>query len=452
MKNSTVKRILLCSFIYIAVLLSGCSQPSSQIVTRIDLAGIGPDTGDVFSSGKESDVLPSPACTEGETQGADAPADTYSYATEEAKLATPTCSDVRISVVVQEHQNTYKAESGDEALFYQQLQESTVSIPSNRGAELAINSTLQENQEAEALESQEFLSIAEESYELVREDTMEGDFSFYGYSYYTSDTVYRLDSAVFSLATYCSSYTGGAHPNSNQYAMNFNVETGQQLSLADVLLPEGESSLESMVLDWLRVRADDYGLFDSEQYESVVAEKFAAGVLREQMSAWYFSDTGLVTFFNPYDIAAYAAGVIKIEFPYGELRGLLEPRFFPTRLGAGGGGSISTGFSRSVDLSAYETVEEVGSGSGPALSITAQSPVYDLSVSWINWVGNHPIVQSTVYIANVLSQQNLVLVNLDAKSDLENICIQYNPGNGTFVTAYLDPETGDIAIPDTHGK
>lgn len=430
-----MKKHLLFCFICVALLLAGCSRSESRISTRIDLAALGPGNSDTFSQ------VGSPQA--GTTQAK----------SNEGQRAFDLNSGARISVVTQETQDTYFTEDGKETLFYQQLQESVISIPSNQSAESAVNQSLQKAQAAARQESQNVLALARDTYASLQTFPQGESTSFYGYSYYTTDTVLRLDATVFSMTTYYSSYTGGAHPFNRQSATNYDMVSGASLSLADVLLPEGEKTLESMILQWLRARADDFCLYDSEEYETVVHEKFGQHALRTQMDSWYFSETGLVAFFNPYDIASYAACVVRIEFPYTELQDILEPRFFPVHVDNQGKGSISTALSGQIDRTAFETVEEIGADNGELqLSISGAPQVYDLSLSWISWVGDQPMTQNTIYVTNYLTERNLILVCLGEQADLNNLCIRFNPGDGTMVTAYLDPETGEATVSGNFGK
>jgi len=440
-----MKKIFFLSFICIVAFLSGCSRSESRIATRVDLAALGPSNSDVFSQG---------GCIQSRCQPTQQIENTETVQEQDTQAS----ASVRISVVTQESQNTYPTQDGSEALFYQQLQESTISMPSNLSVAHSVNLALQENHTAAQQRSQELLSMAQANYESMQIErtknvSSENNALFYSYSYYTMDTVLRLDTSVFSMTTYYSSYTGGAHPNNTQQAINFDMGSGIQLSLADVLLPEGERGLESKILDWLQAKADDFGFNEPQEYTSIVHEKFGADILNEQTDSWYFSEGGLVAFFNPYEIAPYAAGIIKVEFPYSILKDFLEPRFFPVYRNDHTNGSISTELSREIDTSAYETVEEIGTGSsGPSLSISGAPQVYDLSVSWVSWVGGQPMTQSTVYVTNCLTDEDLILVNLESQADLENLCIRFNPGDGTLATAYLEPATGEATVSNNFGK
>lgn len=44
----------------------------------------------------------------------------------------------------------------------------------------------------------------------------------------------------------------------------------------------------------------------------------------ELSARWYFSEDGLVVFFNPFEIAPYSAGIVEFTLPYGDLSGIMK--------------------------------------------------------------------------------------------------------------------------------
>ena len=250
------------------------------------------------------------------------------WSAQDEKEGSVSC-DVRASAKTKENLTTTYADDHT-LLFTQQLQETAISIPEAVEIETRINDTLCERREIIYTELEDLQRQAEEEYYNLQDYFGDESWNFYGYSYYTADTVTRLDGSVFSMTTYYSTYTGGAHPNNVQEAVNFSLQTGEKLTLAEVLQPQGEASLEGMILEWLETKADNFGLFD--EYQTVVADKFQNSALDAQSTAWYFSNNGLVVFFNPYDITPYAAGVVKIEFPYESLTDVLEPDYLPATI------------------------------------------------------------------------------------------------------------------------
>ncbi len=325
----------------------------------------------------------------------------------------------------------------DITLFTRQIQETSFFMPELPNAESQINGALQKYRAVSYAEADELSTQASDAYAQLLTDHSNWD--FYGYSYYTLDTVTRLDSSVFSMTTYYSSYTGGAHPNNTQAAFNFDVEDGMRLSLGEVLLPEGQLMLQSMILDRLQAKASDFGLFD--EYESLIEERFQPSALATQIDNWYFSNTGLVIFFNPYDILPYAAGVVKIEFSYEDLTESLKPEFIPTACNSGVQAPAPIlRFPANTDVESYQTVEYVDAAttdSDVTFAMYGSSTVYNLSLSLVDWVEGQPFLRQSVYAANYLSDTNLVIVQADVATERGNICLQYDPGNGTTQHIYF---------------
>ena len=164
------------------------------------------------------------------------------------------------------------------------------------------------------------------------------------------------------------------------------------MSLGEILLPEGQLVLKSMILDRLQTKASDFGLFD--EYESIVEERFQPSALATQVDYWYFSDTGLVIFFNPYDILPYAAGVVKIEFSYEDLSEFLKSEFIPVALNSDAQAPAPIlRFPANTDMEAYQTVEYVDAAttdSDVTFAMYGSNTVYNLSLSLVDWVEGRP--------------------------------------------------------------
>jgi len=108
---------------------------------------------------------------------------------------------------------------------------------------------------------------------------------------------------------------GGAHPNITQLFLNFDVKTGKQLVLADVIPVGRRADFEVKEKQWLVEHEADM-LFEESLNE------FAAYVLNplDALTDRYIDDAIFYTtpeaigiFYNPYVIAPYVAGPIAVE-------------------------------------------------------------------------------------------------------------------------------------------
>lgn len=172
---------------------------------------------------------------------------------------------------------------------------------------------------ASATESfREALPEAEENAKLDYEDFVAGEFVvpiFPEEEEFSVSCLWNRE-RYMTLFTKCISNTGGAHPNVFCQAYVVNVTNGYQESLEQMLEPYGVTT--DALVDYVTEKLlaehgedlfeyDDNGDFEADVY------RFA------QNNQWYFNDKGLVVFANPYEIAAYAYGMIECEISYEEL-------------------------------------------------------------------------------------------------------------------------------------
>lgn len=131
-----------------------------------------------------------------------------------------------------------------------------------------------------------------------------------------ADTVYAGPKALtVKLETFA--YTGGAHPNSTLRLYVFDRETGRTLSLTDLVsdtttllnVVERTFREQQALLPQTNLEERGYFLRDGRFFLSA-----NVGMSR----------TGLVFYYNPYEIAAYALGPIEVTVPYNQLDGILR--------------------------------------------------------------------------------------------------------------------------------
>lgn len=411
-----MKKILnLTALLILCVLLYGCSDGGIQ--DQVDLAAVGP---------QYQAQLAAPDFGGGDS------------ARLESDTATAVDGKVRISAVTEKQKWTYSDGRHDVMLLQSQIQRTTVSVPAKPEVEQNIMEVLSTAQVSAEAEVASVLKTAQDDYDahLTEQNGNPGD--YYGFSYYTTDTVHRLDSNILSLSTYYSSYTGGSHPSNRQQSATFSSETGMRLSLQDILLPEGRTRLQDMVLQWLTQRADDYGFYSEEECAMVVNRKYGEAALGNQYTDWYLAGNSLVLFFNPYEIAPYAAGLIKITFSAEELSGLTEPGIFGSHQQTDSGNSVTVCFNGELDGS-FSTIDRVVVTEGTSwLEVSCDETLYGVALVQISWVGQDVLEQSVLYAANYLSSEELIIVELASAKELKDLCLRLNSGDGTVRYVYLD--------------
>ncbi|AKD56101.1 RsiV family protein [Spirosoma radiotolerans] len=132
----------------------------------------------------------------------------------------------------------------------------------------------------------------------------------------TADTVHVGPKAV-TVKYETMAYTGGAHPNSNLSFYNFDRKTGQMLTLTDMVsdttalldLVEKAFREQQQVMPQNNLEERGYFLRDGRFF-------LPANV--------GMSPRGMVFYYNPYEIAAYAVGPIQVTVPYTQLDGILQ--------------------------------------------------------------------------------------------------------------------------------
>ena len=131
----------------------------------------------------------------------------------------------------------------------------------------------------------------------------------------TADTAFSNASVItFRLNTYA--YTGGAHPNSNQSLYTFDRSTGRELSLTDMVadtaalvgIVEKAFRKQQQLAPTDNLEEQGYFLHDGQFF---LPTNVALG------------RQGMIFYYNPYEIAAYAVGPIEVIVPYEKLNGIL---------------------------------------------------------------------------------------------------------------------------------
>ena len=138
------------------------------------------------------------------------------------------------------------------------------------------------------------------------------------------------------------SYTGGAHGMSSETCLVFNMKTGDRVSLDDIFRDDSRDILTSLLTRHAKdgktendtAVKDGNGTPAVQKAGSDDAETDNAGTGHvadyllvtevEPTENFTVDDEGVTFVYNPYEIAAYAAGTVRIMLPWDELEGLLK--------------------------------------------------------------------------------------------------------------------------------
>jgi len=161
----------------------------------------------------------------------------------------------------------------------------------------------------------ENLPEAKENAKFDYEDSKANDFS----TLFFPETEELIVSCVGGKDRYQSVFvrwlsdSGGAHPNIYCKAYVVDVSDGYKETFESMMQPYGLTTEEIVVYATAKIKeehGEELFPFDDDDFLENWVYMFT------QDNQWYFNDRGLVLFANPYDIAAYAYGMIECEIPY----------------------------------------------------------------------------------------------------------------------------------------
>ena len=145
--------------------------------------------------------------------------------------------------------------------------------------------------------------------EMIKEYGEDG-ISHSSYSSTLSEIAY-FDGRYVSFCQQEYDYQGGAHGMPLWIGLTFDLETGERLSLPDVIA-NSEEELNSIVTEYFA------------EYINGNPEEFwedALDIVRDEIcfeSDFYLTEDGIKFYFHPYALSSYAAGFPEVTIPYDE--------------------------------------------------------------------------------------------------------------------------------------
>lgn len=115
------------------------------------------------------------------------------------------------------------------------------------------------------------------------------------------------------------SYTGGAHGNSSINNAVLSLHSGEAISLSDLFSDTSMSELNALIQQKLALQNNCQSIEE-------LAEKglFFAPAEIEATENFYFDAQGITWMFDPYDIAPYSMGEIRVSIDWSEALPLLD--------------------------------------------------------------------------------------------------------------------------------
>jgi len=120
-------------------------------------------------------------------------------------------------------------------------------------------------------------------------------------------------------------FSGGAHPNSNNFTLTYDLKAGRELKLADLFKP-GSKYLDTIAeycLQDLKARKDP----ESGENLGIAQDLFEDGAKPtvDNYSNWNITKKGLLITFPAYQVAAYAYGPQQVIVPFSKLKAITRP-------------------------------------------------------------------------------------------------------------------------------
>lgn len=150
-------------------------------------------------------------------------------------------------------------------------------------------------------------NIIDEFMEYAKEPTQEN----ISYSLYIEYETYEYKNYI-SYVFFISMYTGGAHPDNSVLSINYNTQYNKIIKILNIY--DNLNNLSKISRDLLRKNNQ---INSSSDQLNMILE----GTEPDEYNFRNFAITenGIILFFEPYQVAPYVFGTIRITIPYNQL-------------------------------------------------------------------------------------------------------------------------------------
>lgn len=350
-----------------------------------------------------------------------------------------------VSVTFEETRDEIKADDGT-VLLENSTSMPVVAIEGADDIAAKINADIETHYNLSS--DEETLEMAKSDYEASQADEDGG--WFHGYAQSVTANVTRMDDKVLSLEITAYSDTGGAHGNYGVIGKNYDIKTGELISLED--LTGDYDAFHAAALDYI------VNLTETPTYQEKLfgPSKDDLDSALFEWGKWVFTQSGISFMSDPYVLGPYAAGEIYFRIPYEKAYDLglkeayrydgnfMEERYYTSHYDTNTMETVIDGTPEySFDLNGDGTEEGIafyGQIYSTESSDKSESEKYGLYIDGTNW-GN--VVWEALGDApsNGYSENFYALYDSDPSDDLTEIAVLF-----TEFGEY-DEETGRS---DTH--
>ncbi len=292
------------------------------------------------------------------------------------------------------------------SIFQYQYQKIQATIPTAPNAAEKITNAMEERIKEASSSVEGVLNWAKQDYT--------GDSNWVPYSYEVMFRPVRVDSSIISFSGLAWNFSGGVHPNRSLISCSFDTETGDVLTLSDVLTnADVAEALYLKVMDGLDRRSEELNPGQSvwnDDYQDIVREHF--DLEHTSSECWYFTETGMHFYFSPYEIAPYAVGEVDIEIAYSELNGILKETYFPEPAAYEDTFSLNAARKEQIDATLFhENIPVNLTAEGTEIAVFTGAVIHQVQLE--QEAGNtsqQPNGSRVIFAANRLMPQDLLLV------------------------------------------
>jgi hypothetical protein len=159
-------------------------------------------------------------------------------------------------------------------------------------------------------------------------DELKADMGFTSGRKYQFEVKYEPHQSAAAYSYVFDQYTdmGGAHPNAAYKTFVFDAKIGKELTLADLFVPG--SAYLTRVAAAARAQVIEH-LKEVLEMPDVQGAVFEEGFAPNEQNYqdFYLDGSNLVVLFDPYQVAAYAAGPQEAHIPLSSLSDILKPEY-----------------------------------------------------------------------------------------------------------------------------
>ncbi len=331
---------------------------------------------------------------------------------------TGTSAHVVLSVTAHDAERT---DAAGNLLLQENLREAAVTMPGSAAA--SINEALAGRYQRRVEEAADLLTTTQE----LQAEAASTGLPFSGYALTDRVEAGRLDNAVVSVVFTSIDATGGAHGNMAVEAMTFDAVTGTQLTLDNLTGDRNALRLAVAAAAEAQVAANP------ELYYPNAADQ--AGSLLEECT-WALTDEGLTVYCDPYYLAPYAAGVVRVTVGYEDLEGLLNPRWFPEAAAADG--TMTARLDESGAAAGQAAAHTVADEGGSVLVATADGAVHGVCIRRVSSSdGNTWYAGELLLAVDGLADGESVAVTAMLPDAMTNLMVTWEIADGTVCQGFF---------------